>query len=77
MPKRATTFSRMYRDREIVVHVVKDGFQYEGQTYRSLSAVARVVTGTQWNGLVFFGLAKRGEPVEKQRKPRLEHDRAA
>jgi hypothetical protein len=39
--------------------VLAEGFAYEGQRYESLSAVARAITGTRWNGLLFFGLAKR------------------
>lgn len=74
---RTTVLTRLYRNREITVTVLKNGFEYDGQQYRSLSAIARVITGTQWNGLVFFGLAKRGEPVDRtRRKPRLEKNHA-
>jgi hypothetical protein len=38
------------------VTVLPDGFEYQSRRYRSLSAIAREVTGTRWNGLVFFGL---------------------
>ncbi|WP_296167489.1 DUF2924 domain-containing protein [uncultured Brevundimonas sp.] len=41
------------------VEAVEGSFLYEGETYRSLSAVARRITGTQWNGLVFFGVKGR------------------
>ena len=44
-----------------MVKVLTDGFEHEGRHYSSLSAVAQVVTGTRWNGLVFFGLGKRGK----------------
>jgi len=44
------------------VAVTADGFSYLGEPYRSLSQVAQVITGTKWNGLVFFGLkARRGK----------------
>ena len=66
VPAAHTEISREYRGRNIVVTVLEKGFAYEGQPYASLSAVARVVTGTRWNGLVFFGLAKR--KVKKMRK---------
>ena len=46
-------------DRQIVVKVLGDGFEYESRRYRSLSAIAREVTGTRWNGLLFFGLTER------------------
>jgi hypothetical protein len=36
--------------------VLENCFEYQAQRYRSLSAVAREVTGTRWNGLRFFGL---------------------
>ena len=36
--------------------VLTDGYEWEGRPYRSLSAIARAITGTRWNGLVFFGL---------------------
>jgi len=39
--------------------VLEDGFEYESRRYRSLSAIAREVSGTRWNGLLFFGLAER------------------
>ena len=32
------------------------GFEYDGEVYRSLSAVAKAVTGSHWNGHLFFGL---------------------
>jgi hypothetical protein len=41
--------------------VLADGFEWEGRPYRSLSAIARAITGTRWNGWTFFGLeAGRG-----------------
>jgi len=45
------------------VTVLKEGFEWDGRRYKSLSAVARTITGTQWNGYRFFGLRerKRGE----------------
>jgi hypothetical protein len=47
----------------VAVKVLPNGFDYEGQTYRSLSAVAKAVTGSHWNGHLFFGLTavKRGK----------------
>jgi len=35
---------------------VRGGFEYRGRRYRSLSAIAREITGTRWNGPRFFGL---------------------
>ena len=56
-----TLLSREYKGRQIRVAVVDDGFEYEGARYRSLTAVAKVVTGSHWNGRSFFGLKGRKE----------------
>jgi len=39
-----------------IVEVVEDGFLWNGKRYRSLSAIARAITGTRWSGPRFFGL---------------------
>jgi len=54
-----TLLRREWRGKEIVVTVLPDGFDYDGEIFRSLSAVARAITGTQWNGHLFFGLKAR------------------
>jgi hypothetical protein len=59
LPGPGTLLTRRVGDRQIVVKVLKDGFEYESRRYDSLSAIAREVTGTRWNGLLFFGLAER------------------
>ena len=56
LPKPGTILRRAFRDQNITVHVLETGFQYEGVVYRSLSSVARHVSGTQWNGFAFFQL---------------------
>lgn len=53
------TITRQYQGREFLVRVVPGGFEYEGIVYKSLSAVAKVITGTRWNGRLFFGVANR------------------
>jgi hypothetical protein len=58
LPIPGTTIMRVYRGRTIRVTVLEDGFEYEGERYRSLTAVAKAVTGCHWNGMLFFGLAK-------------------
>jgi len=55
-PIAGTRLVREYHGVEHVVTVLPDGFEYDGRPYRSLSAIARSITGTRWNGLVFFGL---------------------
>jgi hypothetical protein len=59
LPGPGTLLTRRLGDRQIVVKVLPEGFEYESRRYRSLSAIAREVTGTRWNGLLFFGLAER------------------
>jgi hypothetical protein len=60
-PIAGTRLLREYQGVEHVVTVLQDGFEYEGRPYRSLSAIARAITGTRWNGWTFFGLRARGE----------------
>jgi Protein of unknown function (DUF2924) len=43
------------------VRVIPDGFVHDGRTYKSLSEVARAITGTRWNGPLFFGLREKKE----------------
>ena len=56
LPLVGTVLIREYKKRRITVQVLDGGFQYEDRFYKSLSAIAREVTGTQWNGYLFFGL---------------------
>jgi hypothetical protein len=58
-PVVGTQLIREWRGVEHKVTVLADGFECEGRRYKSLSAVARAITGTRWNGLTFFGLARR------------------
>ena len=54
--------TRLIREWQGVQHVVTvraDDFEYEGRPYRSLSAIARHITGTRWNGWTFFGIRPR------------------
>ena len=54
-----TRLVREYQGVEHVVTVTADGFEWQGRPYRSLSAIARAITGTRWNGPLFFGLRNR------------------
>ena len=56
LPPTGAVLTRQFRKRSIAVEVLDQGFRHEGVVYPSLSAVARQVTGTQWNGFLFFGL---------------------
>jgi Protein of unknown function (DUF2924) len=51
-----TVLVREWEGRPQRVLVLAEGFAFNGTTYRSLSAVARAITGTRWNGPRFFGL---------------------
>lgn len=64
--KAGTRFLREWQGETHIVSVTGNGFLYREQTYRSLSAVAREITGTRWSGPAFFGLqdrkSHRGKP---------------
>jgi hypothetical protein len=57
-PVVGTQLIREWRGVEHKVTVLADGFEWEGRRYKSLSAVARAITGTRWNGLTFFGVKR-------------------
>jgi hypothetical protein len=59
-PLPGTRLVREYDGVEHVVTVRPDDFEYAGRRYQSLSAIARAITGTRWNGWVFFGLRQPG-----------------
>ena len=54
-----TTLTRVWRGNEIRTTRVEGGWEYDGVMYRSLSAVAKAVTNSHWNGRLFFGVTKR------------------
>ena len=67
-PRKLKAGTTLVREWHGIVHevgVVEDGFAWNGGRHRSLSAIARAITGTRWNGLVFFGLksAKSSKPI--------------
>ena len=62
--KSGTRLVREWRGRTYEVLVLDDGFSWQGTAYRSLSAVARKITGTPWSGPLFFGL-KQNRPVTR------------
>lgn len=59
-PIAGTRLIREYQGIEHCVTVRDDGYEYQGRPYKSLSAVARAITGTRWNGWVFFGIRRPG-----------------
>ncbi len=58
-PITGTKLVREWQGIEQTVTVLADGYEWQGRPYRSLSAVARAITGTRWNGWIFFGLKSR------------------
>lgn len=58
LPQPGSVLTREFRGLTVAVKVLDRGFEYQGHIYRSLSAVARAVTGTSWNGWTFFGITK-------------------
>ena len=57
-PPIGTKLIRIYRGVEYQAIVLNDGFEYNGQKFKSLSKLAKHITGTNWNGKVFWGLKK-------------------
>ena len=55
-PITGTRLLREWQGTEQIVTVTANGFEWQGRPYQSLSAIARAITGTRWNGWVFFGL---------------------
>ena len=55
-PVIGTRLVREWDGTEHTVTVLNDGFDWQGRRYKSLSAIARGITGTRWNGYRFFGL---------------------
>lgn len=67
VPPAGTALTRIHKGREHRVAILPNGFEYEGDVYRSLSAVAHAITGSHWNGLHFFGLAEPKRRKEASR----------
>lgn len=63
IPVPGTLIIREWGGRRHEVTVLPTGFEYGGRSYRSLSAIAAAITGTHWNGPLFFGL--RGSKPRK------------
>ena len=61
--KAGTTLVRQWRGQTHTVLVHKDGFEHEGQRYRSLTAIAEGITEAHWSGPRFFGLTKRARAL--------------
>ena len=62
--KPGTKLLRVWQDKTHTVTALAEGFELEGKPYRSLSQIARTITGTRWNGLVFFGVKANGSSAK-------------
>jgi hypothetical protein len=56
LPSPGTAITRTYKGRTVEVRVLADGFEYDGEKFKSLSAVAKAITGSHMNGFRFFNL---------------------
>jgi hypothetical protein len=61
LPPAGTILTREYKGAVVQVQVLQSGFEYRGQVYKSLSAVAKAVTGSHVNGYAFFRMGQQGE----------------
>lgn len=62
-PKIGTRYVREHAGKLHEVTVLESDYEYEGTTYRSLSEIARAITGTKWSGPTFFGLKRRARSI--------------
>jgi len=58
LPIPGSLITREYKDKLIEVKVLEKGFEFEGQIYRSLTAISKKLTKSNWNGFDFFGIKK-------------------
>lgn len=65
MPAPGAVIRRVYKGRTLEVTVLRSGVSFEGRVYSSLSALAKEITGSNWNGRLFFGLS--GAEPRKER----------
>ena len=63
-PKIGTRYVREYGGKLHEVTVLETGYEYQGQVHRSLTEVAKVITGTKWSGPVFFGYKRPGKRAQ-------------
>ena len=63
-PPPGSVLSRTWHGQEIRVAVLQNGFQFNDRVFKSLSALAREITGCRWNGRLFFGLVKRSRKAK-------------
>lgn len=59
LPVIGSKLVREWNGKRYEVTAMRDGFEFDGRKYRSLTAIAKAITGTHWNGRKFFGVAGR------------------
>jgi hypothetical protein len=68
-PKPGTRLIREWGDQVHLVNVGARGFEYKGGRYKSLSQIARLITGTRWSGPVFFGIKNDRSGIPSSGEP--------
>lgn len=66
LPDPGEVIRREFQGTAHEVTVLEDGFVYQGRSYPTLSKIAREITGTNWNGYLFFGLQRRGKNAAEE-----------
>ena len=74
--KPGTQMIRQWQDTTHTVRALAEGFEWNGCTYKSLSAVANAITGTNWNGFSFFGIKRAPSGNKNAAGPRRSNSRA-
>jgi Protein of unknown function (DUF2924) len=68
LPRTGTILMREWQGTTHHVTIVNDGFLWNGQIHRSLSSIARAITGTKWNGPRFFGMREVNNKTSETRR---------
>lgn len=68
VPPPGSVLRRVFEGVAHEVTVCTEGFEYQGQRHKTLSAIATLITGTRWNGFLFFGLKKRSDDAQPATK---------
>ena len=74
--KPGTQMIRQWQNTTHTVTALAEGFEWNGRTYKSLSAVANAITGTNWNGFSFFGIKRAPSGNKNAAGPRRSNSRA-
>jgi hypothetical protein len=74
--KTGTRMIRQWQDTTHTVTALAEGFEWNGRTYKSLSAVANAITGANWNGFAFFGIKRAPSGNKNASGPRRTNPRA-